>query len=61
MKIAAVSDDGMTISQHFGRASSYYSVSYRKKELLCASVSQKGEEMGFCGGFAAAKNPFFPF
>lgn len=34
MKIAIVSDDGQTISRHFGRAENYIVVSYEQEKII---------------------------
>ena len=43
MKIAAVSDDGMTISQHFGRAAYYVVVTIQDNKIV---AREKREKMG---------------
>ena len=43
MKIAAVSDDGLTISQHFGRAAYYVVVTVENNEIL---AREKRDKMG---------------
>ena len=43
MKIAAVSDDGMTISQHFGRAAYYVGVTVQDNQIV---AREKREKMG---------------
>ena len=43
MKIAAVSDDGMTISQHFGRAAYYVVVTIENNQI---GAREKREKMG---------------
>ena len=43
MKIAAVSDDGITISQHFGRAAYYVVVTLENNQIV---AREKREKMG---------------
>ena len=43
MKIAAVSDDGITISQHFGRAAYYVVVTIQDNQII---AREKREKMG---------------
>jgi predicted Fe-Mo cluster-binding NifX family protein len=43
MKIAAVSDDGMTISQHFGRAAYYVGVTVQDNQIV---ARERREKMG---------------
>ena len=43
MKIAAVSDDGMTISQHFGRAQYYIVLTIQNNQIV---AREKREKMG---------------
>ena len=43
MKIAAVSDDGMTISQHFGRAQYYMVLTIQNNQIV---AREKREKMG---------------
>jgi len=43
MKIAAVSEDGITISQHFGRAPFYVVVTVENKEIV---FKEKRDKMG---------------
>jgi len=45
MKIAIVSDDGLTISQHFGRAEKYIVVSFEQDEIIERKSLPK---QGFC-------------
>lgn len=41
MKIAAITDDGKTISQHFGRASHYLICSVENGEVVATELRQK--------------------
>jgi predicted Fe-Mo cluster-binding NifX family protein len=41
MKIAAVTDDGSTISQHFGRATQYLVLTIEKKEIIQRELRDK--------------------
>jgi predicted Fe-Mo cluster-binding NifX family protein len=43
MKLAAVSDDGITISQHFGRAAYYVVVTVQENQIV---AREKREKMG---------------
>ena len=45
MKIAIVSDDGQTISRHFGRAEKYIVVSYEQERIIERKSLPK---LGFC-------------
>jgi predicted Fe-Mo cluster-binding NifX family protein len=50
MKIAAVSDDGKTISQHFGRATQYVVVIAEGEKILSKEVRQKAGHKDFSAG-----------
>jgi predicted Fe-Mo cluster-binding NifX family protein len=50
MKIAAVSDDGKTISQHFGRATQYVVVTAEGEKILSKEVRQKAGHKDFAAG-----------
>ncbi|HTY81568.1 MAG TPA: NifB/NifX family molybdenum-iron cluster-binding protein [Dehalococcoidales bacterium] len=47
MKIAAVSEDGITISQHFGRASQYVVVDVEDGKITGKEIRQKVGHMQF--------------
>ncbi len=50
MKIAAVSDDGTTISQHFGRASLYVIVTAEDGKIINKETRNKAGHHTFQGG-----------
>lgn len=50
MKIAAVSDDGTTISQHFGRASLYVVVTVEDGKITGKETRNKAGHHNFVGG-----------
>ena len=50
MRIAAVSDDGTTISQHFGRASLYVVVEVEDGEVTHTETRPKLGHRDFAGG-----------
>jgi predicted Fe-Mo cluster-binding NifX family protein len=54
MKIAAVSDDGMTISQHFGRAAYYVVVTIQDNQIVAREQREKMGHAQF-GGETHAK------
>jgi predicted Fe-Mo cluster-binding NifX family protein len=47
MKIAAVSDDGKTISQHFGRATQYIVVTTEGNKVISKEIRQKAGHAQF--------------
>jgi predicted Fe-Mo cluster-binding NifX family protein len=49
MKIAAVSDDGKTISQHFGRATQYVVVTAEGDKITSKEIRQKAGHAQFAG------------
>ncbi len=49
MKIAAVSDDGMTISQHFGRAAYYVVVTIQDNKIVAREQREKMGHAQFGG------------
>lgn len=49
MKIAAVSDDGVTISQHFGRAPFYVVVTVEEGRIIGREVREKMGHAHFAG------------
>jgi predicted Fe-Mo cluster-binding NifX family protein len=50
MKIAIVSDDGKTISQHFGRATQYVVVTVEGEKVLSREIRQKAGHGDFSAG-----------
>jgi predicted Fe-Mo cluster-binding NifX family protein len=50
MKIAVVSDDGKTISQHFGRATQYVVVTAEGEKIVNREVRQKAGHKDFSAG-----------
>jgi predicted Fe-Mo cluster-binding NifX family protein len=50
MKIAAVSEDGITISQHFGRAPFYVVVTVENKTIISREKRDKMGHAHFAGG-----------
>lgn len=50
MKIAAVSDDGVTISQHFGRAQFYVVVTVEDGKIVSHEMRDKLGHTQFAGG-----------
>ena len=49
MKIAAVSEDGITISQHFGRAPFYIVVTVENKAIISREKRDKMGHAHFAG------------
>ena len=49
MKIAAVSDDGITISQHFGRATLYVVLTVEDGEIMGTETRPKAGHHSFAG------------
>jgi len=49
MKIAAVSDDGVTISQHFGRAAYYVVVTVQDNQIVARETRDKMGHAQFAG------------
>ena len=49
MKIAVITDDGKTISQHFGRASHYLVVTVEDKEIMERDLRDKQGHVQFQG------------
>jgi predicted Fe-Mo cluster-binding NifX family protein len=49
MKIAAVTDDGITISQHFGRASQYAVLTVEKGQIVSRELRDKLGHSHFAG------------
>jgi len=50
MKIAAITDDGLTISQHFGRASYYAILTVEKGQIVKREMRDKLGHAHFVGG-----------
>jgi predicted Fe-Mo cluster-binding NifX family protein len=50
MKIAAVSDDGVTISQHFGRALFYVVITVEEGQIIGREIREKMGHAHFAGG-----------
>lgn len=50
MKIAAITDDGLTISQHFGRASYYAVLTIENGEIVRREMRDKLGHAHFVGG-----------
>jgi predicted Fe-Mo cluster-binding NifX family protein len=50
MKIAAVSDDGVTISQHFGRALFYVVITVEEGQIIGREIRKKMGHAHFAGG-----------
>jgi predicted Fe-Mo cluster-binding NifX family protein len=50
MKIAAISDDGVTISQHFGRAPLYVVLTIENGEIVARENRDKAGHHTFSGG-----------
>jgi predicted Fe-Mo cluster-binding NifX family protein len=50
MKIAAISDDGATISQHFGRAPLYVVVTVEDGKIVSKETRDKAGHHSFAGG-----------
>lgn len=59
MKIALVSDDGITISQHFGRASFYVVVAVENGQVVSREMREKPGHAQFAGqhGHEAHEHP----
>lgn len=49
MKIAAVSDDGVTISQHFGRALFYVVITVEEGQIIGREIREKMRHAHFAG------------
>jgi predicted Fe-Mo cluster-binding NifX family protein len=49
MKIAAISDDGVTISQHFGRASLYVVLTIENGQIISSETREKMGHSQFSG------------
>ena len=56
MKIAAVSDDGITISQHFGRAAYYVVVTIQDNQIIAREKREKMGHAQFGGETHAEEN-----
>lgn len=56
MKIAAVSDDGITISQHFGRAAYYVVVTIQDNQIVARETREKMGHAQFGGETHAEGN-----
>lgn len=56
MKIAAVSDDGKTISQHFGRVAYYVVVTVQDKQIVARETREKMGHAQFGGETHAEGN-----
>lgn len=50
MKIAAITDDGVTISQHFGRAQNYMVLTVADGEITNREMRSKAGHHDFAGG-----------
>ena len=57
MKIAAVSEDGVTIAQHFGRAPYYVVVSIEEGRVVDTETRSKVGHRDFAGGGALDPGP----
>ena len=55
MKIAAISDDGVTISQHFGRAPFYVVVTVEEKKIINKETRDKAGHHTFAAHHADVK------
>ena len=53
MKIACITDDGQTISQHFGRASHYMVVTVEEGQIVDHDLREKGMHGRSGAGFGA--------
>jgi len=53
MKIACITDDGQTISQHFGRASHYMVVTVEQGQIVDHEMREKRMHGRSGGGFGS--------
>ncbi len=50
MKIAAITDDGKTISQHFGRASHFMVITLEEGQIIERELREKFKPRAVSGG-----------